>query len=566
MNVLVGANNSDKSTIISSFRTLSQALRRANSRSASIVDGPDGKVLGHVINTDMLPMSVENVHTNYNDSGTSVEFRVTGGSTLVLYFPPGEGCHLIPNPIGKPVRTPSEFRNAFPLSIGVVPVLGPVEHEEPMVQEETVRRELETHRASRHFRNYWYQSTDGFDEFAKLIESTWPGMSVQPPERSEQWSKELSMFCLEDRIARELYWSGFGFQVWCQMLTHILRAAESDVLVIDEPDIYLHPDIQRQLVSILREAGPDIVLATHSSEIVAEAEPTEILLIDKSKRAASRLKDIDGVQQALDSLGSIQNISLTQLAKNRRLLFVEGSGDFKRIRRFAKKLGYDDLAAGLRVTPTQSGGFATWEKLESVAWGFEKAMGRSLKLAAVYDRDYWCEEEIQEIVSRLSDKIDFIHVHSRKEMENYLLIPEALQRAVDSAVREQARRTGEDAPPQIDVSKILDRVTVGIESECLVNYISKRQDYQRKTSGTDGLTSASSAIEWFNSEWGELESRMSLVPGKQVLSLFREEVQRMHGISLSDFKIIDSIRQSEVPSDLVKLVKGLDRFSKTKAR
>jgi len=256
MNVLVGANNSGKSTIISAFRTLAQALRRANSRSAEPVAGPSGKVLGHIISTDMLPMSVENVHTNYNDSETFIEFRVTGGSALLLYFPPEGGCHLIPNPVGKQVRRPSEFRTAFPISIGVVPVLGPVEHEEPIVQEETVRRELETHRASRHFRNYWYQSTEGFERFAELVESTWPGMSVQRPERPEQWSKELAMFCLEDRIARELYWSGFGFQVWCQMLTHILRSADSDLLVVDEPDIYLHPDIQRQLVAILRVTFP----------------------------------------------------------------------------------------------------------------------------------------------------------------------------------------------------------------------------------------------------------------------------------------------------------------------
>src|SRR5579859_4031623 len=69
----------------------------------------------------------------------------------------------------------------------------------------------------------------------------------------------LAMFCDERRIERELFWAGFGFQVWCQLLTHILRAETATVLVIDEPEIYLHPDLQHQLLSLLRDLGPDVL-------------------------------------------------------------------------------------------------------------------------------------------------------------------------------------------------------------------------------------------------------------------------------------------------------------------
>jgi predicted ATPase len=41
-NVLVGPNNSGKSTILSAFRILAEALRRARARSATFVDGPTG--------------------------------------------------------------------------------------------------------------------------------------------------------------------------------------------------------------------------------------------------------------------------------------------------------------------------------------------------------------------------------------------------------------------------------------------------------------------------------------------------------------------------------------------
>lgn len=83
------------------------------------------------------------------------------------------------------------------------------------------------------------------------------------------------MFCTEERETREIFWAGFGFQVWCQLLTHVVRHRETNLLIIDEPEIYLHPELQRQMVAMLRDAGPDVLLATHSAEVVGEAEPPE---------------------------------------------------------------------------------------------------------------------------------------------------------------------------------------------------------------------------------------------------------------------------------------------------
>jgi predicted ATP-dependent endonuclease of OLD family len=82
-------------------------------------------------------------------------------------------------------------------------------------------------------------------------------MQIEAPERADRMSSRLSMFALENRITRELFWSRFGFQIWCQLLTHISRAQGSSLLVVDEPEIYLHPDVRRQLLGILRDAGPD---------------------------------------------------------------------------------------------------------------------------------------------------------------------------------------------------------------------------------------------------------------------------------------------------------------------
>lgn len=236
MNVLVGPNNSGKSTILSAFRVLSAGLRKANSRKPEFVRSPDGgQRYGYRLFEDVMPISMENIHTNDSDEDTTIRFRLSNKNEILIYFPADGGCVMIPESAGRGITGPATFRSSFPVEVGIVPVLGPVEHRERIIAEETVRRDLYTHRASRHFRSYWYYNPNEFSEFSALISKTWPGMEVSRPRRLGGFSDELAMVCEESGIPRELFWSGFGFQVWCQLLTHIVRSASQTMLVVDEP-------------------------------------------------------------------------------------------------------------------------------------------------------------------------------------------------------------------------------------------------------------------------------------------------------------------------------------------
>lgn len=561
MNVLVGPNNCGKSTILGAFHALVAGLRRARTKSAEMVDGPVGEHFGYRISEDVLPISIENVHTDYAEVDSLVTFRLSNGNRLKLHFPEAGGCALFAETRGKLVRTPSQFKSAFPLTVKIVPVLGPVEHDETILTEDTVRRGLSSHLASRHFRNYWYHYPDGFEKFAALVSKTWPGMEISKPEKVETLSSKLAMFCIENRIPRELFWAGFGFQIWCQLLTHISGAGNDSLLIVDEPEIYLHPDVQRQLIGILRDAGPDIVLATHSAEIMGEADPAEILLVDKTRRSAERLRNVDGIQNALDVIGSIQNITLTQLARNRRMLFVEDPDDYKIVRRFALKIGLTELSAGADITPLKLDGFSSWKEVCSFARVFKKSLTTSMSIGLLLDRDYYCFEESRNILAELNSDLEFAHIHMRKEIENYLLIPSVLEKAVNHAIKDRCKRSG-DTPTDVEpISQILNNLTAPLKIVVQAQYIAKRVEYL-KHDKKDSATITTETISWFEKKWENLHDRMWIVPGKDILRTFRKEIQERYEITLSDYRIIDEFNRDEMPIDLIEMINRLEKFRK----
>jgi AAA domain, putative AbiEii toxin, Type IV TA system/AAA ATPase domain len=558
-NILVGPNNAGKSTIISAFRILDVALRKARRLRAERVLLPNGSVgFGHRVPEQQISVSLENVATDYNDEDSKIEFRLTNKNKLFLFFPNEGGCTLHWETVGPNVNTPGRFRTAFPINIQVVPVLGPLEHEETYVNEDTIKNSLNTHRACRHFRNYWRYFDEGWDKFSEMISSTWPGMSISRPEL-DLANRKLSMFVSEERIDREIYWAGFGFQIWCQLLTHISRGNEASIVIIDEPEIYLHPDVQRQLLNILRRIDADVLLATHSVEIMGEADPSEILLVNKKYRSARRLKDVEGVQAVLESLGSTQNVTLTHLARTKKILFVEGMNDYKSIRRFAKNMGLHDLASGNDLTAFESGGFSSWEKIRSFAWGVKNTIDANMKLFAVYDRDYFCHEQLEEILEGLQAELTHAHIHSRKEMENYFLVIPVLERALAKQVNNRNKRAGENIEIQNGIVEYLEEITNKLKLDAQSQYIGKRIAYHQRT-GKDSGTISREAIEAFERLWSVINTRMDITPGKTTLRMLRAAIQEAYNVNLTDVQIIDEFEADEIPQDLRALIAQLEGF------
>ena len=61
------------------------------------------------------------------------------------------------------------------------------------------------------------------------------------------------------------------------------------VLLLDEPEVSLHPELLKLLAALLQDASArsQIVVATHSPDLIRWLEPEEVLIADKEDGATS---------------------------------------------------------------------------------------------------------------------------------------------------------------------------------------------------------------------------------------------------------------------------------------
>jgi hypothetical protein len=293
------------------------------------------------------------------------------------------------------------------------------------------------------------------------------------------------------------------------------------------------------------------LIATHSSEIVTEVEARDLVIVDKSRPTGKRTSGAAGVRNALLALGSSQNIVLSGLARTRRVLFVEGD-DFKTIRQFARVVGFAQLGAGIGLTPYPLGGFPVPDSIRELSKGIEGAVAEPVAFAGVFDRDYRPDDEIDQVEDELRVRLCIAHVWYRKELENYLLVPSVL----DRAIKAESMRRGLHAAPT--AASLLAKVTGAFKDEVEAKYVGGYVRAARKHD--DVSTRHADGMRDFRRRWRRLDTRLGIVPGKRTLSALLDSIQTEVGISLTRTSILNAFTPADISLEMKTLLTQLESF------
>lgn len=386
LTIIVGRNNAGKSTVTEGLRLISLVLSRYwTSHYSDIPRWLDIPRLHRGITPSLRgqEFNFETVFHSYSDPPASVRGSFENGTTVTAYVGPHQEVYGVV--LDKKTRPLMKGRAvAETLKLNILPQIGPLLSEEELLDSDYVRRSMSSALASLHFRNeLWYQS-DAFDFFSELASETWPGLKIERPEVIIRKGKHYVSLMIRDRdFTAEAAWMGHGLQMWLQVMWFLARADSNSSVALDEPDVYMHPDLQRKLIRLVTRRHAQAIIATHSIEIMSEVEPENILIVERRRRASAYANSLPGVQQVIDRIGGAHNVHLARLASARRCLLVEGD-DMKILRVVYDRLFPNSLDPLDTIPNMPVGGWDGWHHAVSSKMLLRDALGAPIRVYCIW--------------------------------------------------------------------------------------------------------------------------------------------------------------------------------------
>jgi len=556
LTILVGQNNAGKSTLVEALQLVSVVATRHEHlnfvRPPSWLDLPRA-TRGVSPSLRNLDIDLESVFHRYGDPPAEIRASFDTGSSITVFVGPhSEVFALIRDRKGRAVASRSEAAKANIPAVATLPHVAPVLKIEEGLLPEYVRANLGSPTSHLRFRNELALLPSEYTRFVRLAESSWPRLKVQSLVVDGKYpDSKVSLLIRDDNFVAEVSHMGHGLQMWLQTMWFLARTGTNSTVILDEPDIYMHADLQRRLIRLVRHRYRQTIIATHSVEIMADVEPDNILIVDKNRRRSTFASSLPAVQEVIEHIGGIHNIHLARLASARKCLLVEGKDvDFLR---YFQSLCFPNSELPFDTIPTiPLGGWGGFHHAIGIAMLLKKTGEDRIRTYCLFDRDYHTDQDIQERYNKAEVHGIDLHIWSRKEIENYLLSSAAVGRIISGLSKFGA------APGAADIDMYLDSVVTSLEIETIEALANEIQRRERGLSLQTALQKARALVE---PRWETPEGRLSLVSGKRVLSRLSEWAQASFAATVTPKRILRELRSAEIPPEMIKVVTAIEEGS-----
>lgn len=549
--LLLGPNNAGKSTLIAAIRLCHEAARFATRHSPQEYFSMDHKTIkGYFlgkIRTDSF--NLENIRHEFSeDTESKIELHYTSGATLTIIWPPEDPPFFwLENKDGF-VQTAVSAK-ALVTKIGIVPTLTPLERNEKRLSATHLRGNLETRLSSRHFRNHLISSaSENAEEHTALMDfllaNTPEIKALELTSRRIDGEDWLDVFYMDgdSRTEKEIFWAGDGIQIWLQLLFHVWRNRDCASVLLDEPDVFLHPDLQRRLVRVVEAADQQVIMSSHAAEVASEARTSSLVWIERTARSAVRTSDRNGQGIIADGLGSSFHLSMARALRAKNALFVEGL-DMKILRVIADRLDCSRVAIEHNLAIVPIGGFDRWPSVESFAWLTSRYLGENINIRVLLNKDNRHNNECRDIEDAFRVSGITAHIWKKKGLENYLISSDLIANAtgIDISSVESELHTLSDT--------FFDDV-FGQYSSNAIKYLPNHYD---------DSTKFTAVLRNFREDWDRgLEQRLGMISPNSLITAWNRQAKEKNLPVLTARKLAASASQENLDWEIVNLLRDIE--------
>lgn len=280
-----------------------------------------------------------------------------------------------------------------------------------------------------YLRNY---NGAGFDRYKQAVRQVFPTIKeiTIPPVNENQaqiytWSLEAQTERMD--LAVPLGQSGTGIGQVLAMLYVVLTSTFPRVIIIDEPQSFLHPGAVRKLFEVMKQYPEhQYIITTHSTAAITAADPRTMLIVRKDEEE-SRIESVD-VGQAEHLRMSLEEVGarLSDVFGYDNILWVEGKTEEEAFPLIVSGVLKQPLL-GTRILGVLAVGDFRRKDVDRVVRIYEQlGQGNALfppALGFIFDREDRSDREQADLVKQSRDRLSFT---PRRMYENYLLNPQVI--------------------------------------------------------------------------------------------------------------------------------------------
>ena len=551
--VIVGKNNAGKSTIIEALRLVVFVSKKFST--VHFINSPEWLKRYYDINLGLrikgispdiksLISNYDSIFYYYRDDERPIYIKAIfeDNSYLEIYLGKEENIYaLVHDSEGKLITNNATAKLQAFDKVSILPQIGPLAEEEKILTEYYVRRSEDYALSSLHFRNQLKYKMELFPIFKEYMEKYSDNIIIDELDTGSNipTMDNLNLFVRNEHFPVEIGRLGNGFQMWSQIIWFLAKSNMSDTIILDEPDVYLHADLQRKLYKLLFSMHKQFIIATHSIEIISATAPENILLVDKTKVKSKYIEDSLHLQCIIEGLGSSYNLEMTKLSQCKKCILVEGN-DFEYLNAFYNIIHIDDNSDLSDIPKFAIGGKAELPSAVNISKFLKEHFENPIECYCLIDKDYYTDEEIEQTYSKYGVTDLNIHIWKSKEIENYLINPKVIRKICLSK--------GIDISLQDIIKKIVSFIEED-DTELLADYVESIQKNIRNTK-----EATKKATEYIKANSQTLEQKISICRGKHILGKIKNWLQQDYKICFGNLDLVKYFTKEDVSPEIIEIL------------
>ena len=517
--LLTGKNNEGKSNILNGLKLLSAAIRVSNKTKQAMEF--DDRYVYRLLQQDVEHLQIQRMIYNYESVRAEIHGEFDGNLKISVYLDPNE--QIVYADVNG--RLPSQAHSFF----GFIPPLGPIDEHEKFIEDKNhLRASLATSLAPRHLRNHLLQTLSDEENalVQQIVRNSWGNIELLKCEL-QYADRRIDCYFKENGVRREISWAGQGLQVWFQIITHLVRLRQTSLLILDEPEINLHPEKQNDLISIIKQFySGTVLIATHSVELMNNVSVSHILHVQKGNKRCvfKETSDRTNLEIIRSKVGSNFNLVASQFDDCEVIIFTEDTSDYKRIEKLAHGFGIRKNVLNIPIH-----GFSEYRKAISYKEAYRLLIGKQVRHIVVLDRDYYPEEYLDRITKELDKHQIGVIFTPGKEIENLFLHPSLIAAIIQAPERKKFDSEWDDLFKKNRL-------------DAFGSFQTLHQAYLEPKVDAKTVTKEYGPI--FESMWNDKKQRHNAIGGKLALKALRDFYSANYKRNLPDSVLIDQIVSS----------------------